>query len=106
MENTATNSTQFPPKDYVETDDLQDFGENPVYDDAKADALNKAQNFRDIAGERAVHFKEEAGVKFKQGAEKARELHLTAEDYVRENPTKTVLGALGVGVIIGLILRK
>lgn len=105
MDNTATDSTQFPPKDYVETDDLQDFGESPAHD-AKTDALSKAQNFRDLAGERAVNFKEEAGERFKQGAEKARELHLTAEDYVRENPTKTVLGALGVGVIIGLILRR
>ena len=105
METTATDSTPLPPKDYVDTNDLQDFGESPDYD-MKANAVNKAQNFRDFAGERAATFKEEAGVKFKQGALKAKELHHTAEDYIRENPTKAVLGALGAGVIIGLIMRR
>jgi len=104
MENTATD-TPFAPRDYVAADEMQDFGENPAYD-VKSDAVNKAQNFRDIAGERAVTFKQEAGVKFKQGAEKAKEFHHTAEDYIRENPTKAVLGALGAGVIIGLIMRR
>lgn len=36
--------------------------------------------------------------------DKAKELHRAGEAYVKENPTGTVLGALGVGVILGLLL--
>lgn len=37
---------------------------------------------------------------------KARELHKAGEEYVKANPTGTVLGALGVGLILGLLLRS
>lgn len=36
---------------------------------------------------------------------KAQELHKAGEEYVKANPTGTVLGALGVGLILGLLLR-
>ncbi|MGJ8656238.1 MAG: DUF883 family protein [Akkermansiaceae bacterium] len=86
-------------------EDMADFAATKAQT-VKTAAVEKAQNFRDFAGEKAAAIKQEAGVKLKQGAEKAKELHTTAEDYVRENPTKAVLGAVGVGVIIGLILRR
>ncbi|MDO5470709.1 MAG: hypothetical protein Q4F38_05345 [Akkermansia sp.] len=35
---------------------------------------------------------------------KAKDLHEAGEAYVKSNPTGSVLGALGVGVIIGLLL--
>lgn len=35
---------------------------------------------------------------------KAKELHKAGEEYVKANPTTSVLGALGVGVLIGLLL--
>lgn len=35
---------------------------------------------------------------------KAKDLHEAGEQYVKANPTGTVLGALGVGIIIGLLL--
>lgn len=34
----------------------------------------------------------------------AKEYHKTGEEFVKENPTGSVLGALGIGVLIGLIL--
>lgn len=36
--------------------------------------------------------------------DKAKELHRAGEAFVKENPTSSVLGALGVGVIIGLLI--
>ncbi len=36
--------------------------------------------------------------------DKAKELHKAGEAYVKENPTGTVLGALGVGILIGMLL--
>lgn len=35
---------------------------------------------------------------------RARDIHKASEEYVKENPTGSMLGALGVGVIIGLLL--
>lgn len=35
---------------------------------------------------------------------KAKDLHEAGEEYVKTNPTGAVLGALGVGVIIGLLI--
>ena len=35
---------------------------------------------------------------------KAKDLHAAGEEYVKANPTGSVLGALGVGVILGLLL--
>lgn len=35
---------------------------------------------------------------------KAKDLHKAGEEYVKAHPTGTVLGGLGVGIIIGLLL--
>ncbi len=35
---------------------------------------------------------------------KAKDLHHAGEEYVKANPTSTVLGALGVGLILGLLI--
>ncbi len=37
---------------------------------------------------------------------KAKDLHQAGEEYVKSNPTGSVLGALGVGVILGLLLGR
>ena len=117
MDYTPTNPTPLSPSDYAgvsqaasdlrshAADDMTDFAATQAQT-VKAAAVEKAQNFRTYAGEKAAAIKQEAGVKLKQGAEKAKEFQHTAEDYVRENPTKAVLSAVGVGVIIGLILRR
>lgn len=83
----------------------------------KQAATEKAQQFREFAGTKASDLKETAGVKaqqFKQAASeqveqgrvKAREAHADAEDYVRKHPTKSILTALGVGIVIGLVIRR
>ncbi len=80
-------------------------------------ALESAQQFRETATERASQFKASASDKAQQlkvsATEqwqdtqlKAKELHITAEDYIRLNPTKCVLSALGAGFLIGLIVRR
>lgn len=35
---------------------------------------------------------------------KAKDLHHAGEEYVKANPTTSVLGALGVGLLLGLLL--
>jgi ElaB/YqjD/DUF883 family membrane-anchored ribosome-binding protein len=83
----------------------------------KEAASKKAQQFREYAGEKAEHAKETAGDKVGQirhaaGEQwedtriRARELHGQIEDYVRQNPTRAVLAAGGIGVLIGLLVRR
>lgn len=51
---------------------------------------------------------DKARVQMNEGWDKtcaaAKEYHKAGEEYVKTNPTGSVLGALGVGVLIGLIL--
>lgn len=72
----------------------------------KASANEKAAAFKSAAADKAQHFKESASEQWQDTRVKAKELHITAEDYIRENPTKCVLGALGAGFLIGLIVRR
>lgn len=83
----------------------------------KERAVESAQQFRDTATEKATALKASAADKaqqFRANATeqwqdtrvKARELHVTAEDYIRQNPTKCVVSALGLGFLIGLIVRR
>ena len=80
-------------------------------------AVEKAGQFREFAGTKAHDIKETATVKgqqikeaageqIQQGQVKAREAHADAEEYVRQNPTKSILTALGVGFLIGLVVRR
>jgi len=94
----------------------------------KEAAAQKANQLRDFAGEKAQGLKtaatekigairegaEETAIQFKGVADeqwqdtrvKARELHASMEDYVRANPTKAVLTAAGIGLLLGLISRR
>lgn len=80
-------------------------------------AVESAQHFRDTATEKAAAlkaaasekasaFKDTASVQWEDTRVKAKELHVTAEDYIRQNPTKCVISALGLGFLIGLIVRR
>jgi ElaB/YqjD/DUF883 family membrane-anchored ribosome-binding protein len=69
-------------------------------------ASEKAIAFKGAAADRAQQFKETATEQWEDTRVKAKELHLNAEDYIRQNPTKCVLGALGAGFLIGLIVRR
>ncbi len=69
-------------------------------------ALERAQALKSAASEKALQFKEVAGEQWSDTRDKAREAHSAAEDYIREHPTKCVLGALGIGFLVGLIVRR
>lgn len=69
-------------------------------------ATEKAVAFKSAATDKAHHLKETANEQWQDTRVKAKEFHITAEDYIRQNPTKCVLGALGAGFLIGLIVRR
>jgi len=68
-------------------------------------ALQKGQQIRDAANERADHLKDIARDGIGVTSEKLDDLKTEGEAYVRANPAKSVLIALGIGFIIGRIIR-
>lgn len=72
----------------------------------KERATEKATQFKSVATEKAQHLRDTAVEQWHETRDKAKELHVTAEDYIRQHPTKTVLSALGIGFLIGLIVRR
>lgn len=69
-------------------------------------ATEKATALKSAAAERAQHVRESATEQWQDTRVKAKELHVTAEDYIRQNPTKCVISALGLGFLVGLIVRR
>ena len=72
----------------------------------KSSAVERADHFKTVAAEKVQHAKETAQHQWQETRVKAKEIHVTAEDYIRQNPTKAVLGALGIGFLIGLLARN
>jgi ElaB/YqjD/DUF883 family membrane-anchored ribosome-binding protein len=72
----------------------------------KSTAVEKAEALKIAASDKAAHLRESATEQWQETRVKAQELHVSAEDYIRQNPTKSVLGALGVGFLVGLLLRR
>jgi len=69
-------------------------------------AGTKAHDIKETATERGQQIKQAAGEQMQQGQVKAREAHADAEEYVRQHPTKSILTAIGVGFLIGLVVRR
>lgn len=81
------------------------------YDKTLRYAGEQYDKLRRAAGEQMEHVREytdQARVQINEGwdktCDKAKELHHAGEEYVKTNPTGSMLGALGVGVLLGLLL--
>jgi ElaB/YqjD/DUF883 family membrane-anchored ribosome-binding protein len=69
-------------------------------------ATEKADALRIAAAERAHRLQESAVEQWSHTCETGKDIQITAEDYIRQNPTKCVFGALGLGILIGLMVRR
>ncbi|MGD7653501.1 MAG: DUF883 family protein [Verrucomicrobiales bacterium] len=69
-------------------------------------AAQKASDLRAAAAEKSTHFRSTANEQWCDTRVKAREFQDTAEAYIKQNPTKSVISALGFGFLIGLIVRR
>jgi ElaB/YqjD/DUF883 family membrane-anchored ribosome-binding protein len=81
--------------------------------DLKKAAGAKIENIRQAAGQKADEFRgaaQDKVLEYSGAAEKAtsqaRNWQAQGVAYVRDNPTKAVLVALGVGLLFGFLLRK
>ncbi len=61
---------------------------------------------KDVACEGIKSAKESASAMYQAGVDRAGEMRDSTVGFVRENPIKTVLLAVGVGAIVGLLLAR
>ncbi|MEY2557572.1 MAG: hypothetical protein QOE34_997 [Verrucomicrobiota bacterium] len=75
-------------------------------DDLKSAAGAMAGDLKSAAGAMAGEYRDKAEQVWDDARERARTLQEDGEQYVRENPTKAVFTALGIGFVLGLIFRR
>ncbi len=73
---------------------------------AAAEMRGAAAEIRGAAVDAARDIKDRAGAVADEWKGKADGLHKDIETYVREKPTQSLLAALGVGFVVGLIFRR
>lgn len=72
---------------------------------SKEHARKAAEDLKSAAGAFAEEYRGKAEQAWGDATSRARTFQEDAEQYVRENPTKAVFTALGIGFVMGLIFR-
>ena len=75
-------------------------------EDLRSAAEIKAQELRQAAEIKAQELRGRAETAYSDARTRAMSMREEGEQYVRENPMKAVLTALGVGFLVGIIFRK
>ncbi|MEO6971564.1 MAG: hypothetical protein ABI217_11800 [Chthoniobacterales bacterium] len=65
-----------------------------------------AEDFKSVAGAFAGEYRGKAEEAWNDASDRVRSFQDDTEQYVRENPTKAVFTALGIGFVLGLIFRR
>jgi len=74
--------------------------------DLRAAAEAKAAELRATAEAKTAELRGKAEQAYSDARTRAQSLRGESEQWIRENPTRAVLTAMGVGFIIGLMFRK
>jgi ElaB/YqjD/DUF883 family membrane-anchored ribosome-binding protein len=69
-------------------------------------ARQAAEDLRSAAGSMADQYRGRAEEVWNDASDRVRSFQEDTEQYVRENPTKAVFTALGIGFVLGLIFRR
>lgn len=75
-------------------------------EDLRAAAEEKSAAIRSAAEAKAQELRQRAEEAWDQGKTCAKQWQSDGEKYVRDNPTRAVLTALGVGFVVGLLFRR
>ena len=73
---------------------------------SKTHARRAAQDLKSAATAMAEDYRGKATQAWGDAKVRVRTLQEDGEDYIRENPMKAVLTALGIGFVLGLIFRR
>jgi ElaB/YqjD/DUF883 family membrane-anchored ribosome-binding protein len=75
-------------------------------EDLKSAAGAFAEEYRGKAEQAWGDARGKAEQAWDEARDRARTFQEDAEDYVRENPTKAIFTALGIGFVLGLVFRR
>ena len=82
-------------------------GETPSkIESSKTHARRAAEDLRTAATEMAGQYRGKAEQALGDAQDRVRTFQEDGEQYVRDNPTKAVFTALGIGFVLGMIFRK
>ncbi|MGI8956708.1 MAG: DUF883 family protein [Chthoniobacterales bacterium] len=71
-----------------------------------AHARKATEEFKSAAGAVADQYRGRAEEVWNDATDRVRTFQDDTEQYVRDNPTKAVFTALGIGFVLGLIFRR
>jgi ElaB/YqjD/DUF883 family membrane-anchored ribosome-binding protein len=100
----ASGSSAFLTGEQVMADNMAEAGSR-MGNDAGSTVSNVAGKAREMAGQYADQAKEYAQQGYEYAADKTKQLKETTQGYIEENPWYAIGIALGVGVLLGLMLR-
>jgi ElaB/YqjD/DUF883 family membrane-anchored ribosome-binding protein len=103
---TTTESGTFIPADAQRKFESSKTHVRKAAEDLKSAAGSVADDLKSAAGTMAGEYRDKAEQVWGDARERARTLQEDGEQYVRENPTKAVFTALGIGFVLGLIFRR
>lgn len=72
----------------------------------KSTAESRAHDLKETAGKKAEEFRGYADDALHEAREVCADFRTEAEKFTRENPVQALVGAFGVGLVLGLLLRK
>jgi ElaB/YqjD/DUF883 family membrane-anchored ribosome-binding protein len=72
----------------------------------KTHGRQAAEDLKSAAGVMAGEYRGKAEQAWDDAKERVRTFQQDADQYVRQNPTKAVVTALGIGFVLGLIFRR
>lgn len=79
---------------------------NEKFESGKAHVKQAADDLKSAAQNKAEELRQRAGDAYDEARNRASGYRKDGEDYVRENPARAILTALGIGFLIGLIFRR
>jgi ElaB/YqjD/DUF883 family membrane-anchored ribosome-binding protein len=81
-------------------------GAQSKFESGKTHARKAADDIKSAAGAVADDYRGRAEQAWGDARERVRTFQEDSEQYVRQNPTKAVFTALGIGFVLGLIFRR
>jgi ElaB/YqjD/DUF883 family membrane-anchored ribosome-binding protein len=81
-------------------------GAENKFESSKTHAKRAAADLREATTAMAEDYRDKAAQAWDDAKVRAHTLREDGEDYVRENPMRTVLATLGIGFVLGWIFRR